>query len=48
VRSGSDNYFDEEPSHSAVKVFLKNNFAHLLKAPTLDTGVCKKYFDLNN
>lgn len=39
------NYFDED---SAVKVFLKNNCTHLLKAPTQDTGVCKQYFDLNN
>lgn len=39
------NHFDED---SAVKVFLKNNCTHLLKAPTHDTGVCKNYFDLSN
>jgi len=39
------NHFDED---SAVKVFLKINCAHLLKAPTGDTGVCKNYFDLSN
>lgn len=39
------NHFDED---SAVKLFLKNNCNHLLKAPTKDTGVCKNYFDLSN
>ena len=39
------NHFEED---SAVKVFLKNNCTHLLKAPTHDTGVFTNYFYLSN